>query len=137
VSHEEGGQVPKLTPRILDSPFDVGCLVFPARFPVRTILAPLLVKRGLPESTLVKAEHGYPAIPESAVDVLVTSNVLAKPVDEDEDGFWVVGFVCAGVDLAVLGPREPAFRVRSRRRHRVERERDSPSRGSGAVVPRR
>ena len=108
---EKRREVPKLAASILHGPLDVRHLVLPARLPIRAVLALLLAQRGLPEPALVVAKHGYAAIPEHAVDVLVAANVLVEPVDEDDDGFRLVGLVRARVELAVFGTAEPRLGV--------------------------
>jgi len=109
---EEHRDIAKLASGVLHGPLDVRSLVLPARPTVHAALAPLVVQRRSPEASLVEAEHRYSAVPERAVDVLVSANVLDEPVQEYDDGFRFVRFICAGVELAVFGTAQPGFSVR-------------------------
>jgi hypothetical protein len=63
-----------------------------------------LIKGGFPETTLVITKHSDSTRGKKRVDVLVSANVLAETMNENEDCFRVVGLVSTSVDLGRLGP---------------------------------
>ena len=98
---------------MVNSPFNILKLLFPARLPKRAVFALSLQVQGCPpEAALVICEDSYIACRPGGKHMFVPSNVLDKPMHENYDSLCCgSGAVRASIELSALWTNQPRLRV--------------------------